>query len=259
MISVVIRNKNQEKELEFLLKNLKNRYSNDIDEIVVIDNLSTDNSKEISLKFNAKFVTIESFGYGLSANLAAKSAKNKIVVLFSAHSYPVSEDFFKQIKIRFDRNKNLAGLRCLHNKNDYENYINNIDATIDPNKSGLIFCGSAFNKDVWEKHKFKDDIKTFEDKEWTCRVLKEGYDIQFSPSIFHYSKNRSYEEQFFRFKNETVGSYQLWHNDITLKNVLNSLIGSIFRSFKSFILNIYYAFRRTFFLINFIFNKPEKF
>ncbi len=48
MISVVIRNKNQSKALAFLLKNLTERYIDDIDEIIVIDNLSTDNSKEIA-------------------------------------------------------------------------------------------------------------------------------------------------------------------------------------------------------------------
>ncbi|MFT4802958.1 MAG: glycosyltransferase involved in cell wall biosynthesis, partial [Psychroserpens sp.] len=45
MISVVIRNKNQDKALGFLLKNLRERYADDIAEIVVIDNLSTDKSK----------------------------------------------------------------------------------------------------------------------------------------------------------------------------------------------------------------------
>jgi glycosyltransferase involved in cell wall biosynthesis len=259
MISVVIRNKNQEKELEFLLKNLNTRYSNDIDEIIVIDNLSSDNSKKISLEYNAKFVTIENFGYGISANLAAKSVRNNIVVIFSAHSYPVSDDFFKQIKIRFDKNQNLAGLRCLHNKNDYENYINNVSAKTDPNKSGLIFCGSAFSKNVWQKNHFKDEINTFEDKEWTCRVLKAGYDIEFSPSIFCYSKNRNFQENFFRFKNETIGSYQLWHSEITFRNIFNSFFGSILKIFKTFIFNIIYTFKRTFFLIKFVLNKPEKF
>lgn len=98
MISVVIRNKNQEKALEFLLKNLVERYAEDIDEIIVLDNLSNDNSKNISENCNAKFITIKDFSYGGSANLAAQFAKNDIVVIFSAHAYPVSHDFFKLIE-----------------------------------------------------------------------------------------------------------------------------------------------------------------
>ena len=163
-ITVVIRNKNQSIALEFLLKDLKERYSNDIDEIIVIDNNSIDDSEKIIYKYGAKLIKLENFSYGGSANLAAKSASNSIIVLFSAHSYPVSHDFFSQIKIRFDKNENLAGLRCLHNPGDYKNYINGVSSLNDPNVSGLIFCGSAFNKKVWESHKFKDDIRTMEDK-----------------------------------------------------------------------------------------------
>ena len=171
MISVVIRNKNESEALAFLLKNLTERYSDDIHEILVIDNLSTDNSKEITKKYGGRFVTITNFSFGGSANLCASEAKGPIVVIFSAHSYPVSHDFFKLIQKKFDDNANLAGLRCLHSPNDYKNFINKIPATIDPNKSGLIFSGSAFNKKVWEKYAFREEVATFEDKEWTTRDM----------------------------------------------------------------------------------------
>lgn len=258
-VSVVIRNKNQASALEFLLKNLTGRYADDLDEVIVIDNLSTDNSGEIVKKYNCKLVSISNFSYGGSANLAAESARNDIVVVFSAHAYPVSNDFFKQIMLKFQGNTNLAGLRCLHGSNDYRNYINNISAKTDPNRSGLIFCGSVFNRKVWEKHRFKDDITTFEDKEWTLRVLAAGYDIAFSPSIFSYEIKRSRRQDFFRFKNEIIGGYQLWHTDHSLITVLKALIGSLLHSFKNGILDVYFIFLRFIFMMGFIFNKPKKF
>lgn len=258
-ISVVIRNKNQAVALEFLLKNLTQRYSQDIDEIIVLDNKSLDNSLEIIRNYGAKYVLIENFSYGGSANLAARSASHDIVVIFSAHSYPVSHDFFYQIKTRFDENENLAGLRCLHNSGDYKNYINAVSSQKDPNVSGLIFCGSAFNKKVWQQHKFKDDIQTMEDKEWSVRVLKNGFDIAFSPSIFCYDIKRNPEQHFFRFKNETIGGYQLWHKDYTVKFVCKSLLGSILKSTKNYASEVIYAFKRFFFLLKFLSNKPEKF
>lgn len=258
-ISVVIRNKNQADSLEFLLKNLTQRYSEEIDEIIVIDNTSVDNSSEVIQKYGAQNVQIEHFSYGGSANLAAESALNNIIVIFSAHAYPVSHDFFSQIKTRFENNENLAGLRCLHNSGDYRNYINCVSSKIDPNVSGLIFCGSAFNKKVWVNHRFKDDIQTMEDKEWTLRVINNGFDIEFSPSIFCYDIKRDQKQNFFRFKNEMIGSYQLWHKDVTYKFIFKSLIGSIFNSIKVFILQIVYAFKRFFFLLKFLLNKPEKF
>ena len=258
-ISVVIRNKNQSNSLDFLLKNLTERYQEDIDEIIVIDNKSTDKSIEVIASYGVKLVNIDVFSYGGSANLAADSAMNDIVVLFSAHAYPVSHDFFKQIKLKFQDNSNLAGVRCLHNSNDYKNYINNISSKIDPNKSGLIFCGSAFNKKVWEKYNFKADIKTFEDKEWTKRVLEKGYDVEFSPSIFSYEIKRTPKQLFLRYKNEIIGGYQLWHTDYSLGHVFKSFIGAIISLFKKVFIDLFYAIKRFFFMFNFINNKPEKF
>lgn len=259
MISVVIRNKNQAPALTFLLKNLTERYAADIAEIIVIDNVSIDNSEAVALHYGARFVTIDKFSYGGSANRAAQEAQFPIVVIFSAHSYPVSHDFFKLIKEKMEANSNLAGLRCLHSTNDYRNYINKVGAQTDPNKSGLIFSGSAFSKKVWEKYPFREDVATFEDKEWSKRVLEKGYAIEFVTSIFHYEIKRTPKQQFFRFKNDVVGNYQLWHQDISLIQVIKGFLGSIWNSSKSFIVEIKYAILRFLYLIKFIMDKPKKF
>ncbi len=258
-VSVVIRNKNQSSALEFLLKNLNERYKEDIDEIIVIDNLSTDGSTDIIKQYGAILVSIEKFSYGGSANLAAKCSTNSIIVLFSAHAYPVSHDFFKQIVYLFLRNEKLAGLRCLHNPNDYRNYINRVSTKEDPDKSSLIFCGSAFNKEVWKLHKFNEDIKTFEDKEWSLRVLKHGFEIEFSPSIFCYDLKRTKHQNFFRFQNEIIGSYQLWHHEYNYRWALKALGGSVIFIFKNMIMDLFYVFKRYLFMLKFISNKPQKF
>lgn len=259
MISVVIRNKNQAGALEFSLKNLTQRYSDDINEIVVIDNLSTDASEQVCATYGARFVTIENFSYGSSANLAAQEAKNDVVVIFSAHSYPVSHDFFKLIEKKFDTNNNLAGLRCLHSPNDYRNYINQVSAIEDPNKSGLIFSGSAFAKAVWEKYPFNNNVATFEDKEWSKRVLQAGYEIEFVSAIFSYEIKRSKAQEYFRFKNDVVGNYQLWHEEISLKSSFKGLLMSVLNAFKSMFQEIYYACKRFFYILKFNNNKPGKF
>lgn len=259
MISVVIRNKNQENALEFLLRNLTERYLDDIAEIIVIDNLSTDNSKSITKQYNARFETIKKFSYGGSANFAAQKAKFPIVVIFSAHSYPVSHDFFKLIFKKFKENPNLAGLRCLHSSNDYKNFINKVSAISDPDRSGLIFSGSAFNKKVWEKHPFRDDVATFEDKEWSKRVLENGYEIDFVESIFNYEIIRTNKQGFFRFKNDVIGNYQLWHADISFLAASEGFLVSIVNVFKNFIIDMYYTIKRFLFIIKFISNKPDKF
>lgn len=258
MISVVIRNKNQSKALEFLLRVLSEKFIEDINEIIVIDNLSSDDSEKIARKYNARFESLEHFSYGGSANFGARKAKNNIIVIFSAHSYPVSHDFFKLIIKKFKKNPNLAGLRCLHSSNDFTNFINDISAKEDPNKSGLIFSGSVFNKRIWEKHPFNENIATFEDKEWSKRVLEAGYEIEFVQSIFHYSINRNRRQLFFRFKNDTIGNYQVWGREVTIINSLNFLIIGSINLLKDFILGLAELLKRAVFLFRFAKNKHKK-
>lgn len=259
MISVVIRTKNQANALSFLLKNLRERYAGDIDEVVVIDNLSTDHTATVCEQFDARLVTIENFSYGSSANLAAQEASHDIVVIFSAHSYPVSHDFFKVIAQRFKEKPGLAGLRCLHSTNDYRAYINQIQAKDDPNRAGLIFSGSAFAKAVWKEYPFRDDVATFEDKEWSKRVLEAGYDIEFVPAIFHYEINRNKKQLFFRFKNDVIGNYQLWHEEVKTYSAFKGLLFSIMNLFKTLVVDLYYALRRFLYVLKFKSNKPKKF
>ena len=258
-LSVVIRTKNQATALEFLLDNLTKRYYQDIDEIVVVDNSSTDLSAVIASSYGVRFETIQEFSYGGSANIAAAAATHQVIVIFSAHAYPVSPDFFKRIKERFDQQPNLAGLRCLHSPNDYRNYINGVTAQEDPNKSGLIFSGSAFAKAVWEKHPFKEDVATFEDKEWSKRVLEAGYDIDFVPVIFSYEIKRTHAQEFFRFKNDLIGNYQLWHQEISISSAFNGLLYTCILAAKNAGLDIFYAFKRVIAVIKFHQDKPDKF
>ncbi|TFV97228.1 glycosyltransferase [Algoriphagus kandeliae] len=256
-VSVVIRNKNQEKNLEFSLFNLSKRYSEDIDEIVVIDNDSTDNSRLIGEKYGVKWVNISDFGYGKSANLAAKSASHEIVVIFSAHAFPISHDFFKLIKNRFEENPKLAGVRCIHTERDYKMYINGVAPEDSPIDSALLFAGSAFSKKVWEKIPFKDSIVTFEDKEWSLRVLKEGYELDLVPAIFCYDLKRTPASYYFRFKTETQGNYDLWGTKIRFSEVAKKIVFGHLGLVKMFFVETYFMAKTNFFLIYFILFKQS--
>lgn len=251
-VSVVIRNKNQAKNLEFLLYNLSQRYQSEVDEIVVIDNNSTDESELIGKKYSVKWVTIKDFGYGKSANLAAKSASHEIVVIFSAHAFPVSHDFFKVIRDRFEANPNLAGTRCVHVERDFKHLIKDTSVKNNPKDAGLLFAGSAFSKRVWEAHPFQDDIVTFEDKEWTVRVINEGFEVEMVPAIFCYDMKRDPSGFFFRFKNETLGNLRLWGEKITFDSWLKKTVIEQLGLIKEFVLETYYHIRTSLFLLRFI-------
>jgi len=79
------------------------------------------------------------------------------------------------------------------------------------------------------------------------------------PSIFNYDIKRNKKQLFFRFKNDLVGNYQLWHEEVYFKSAFNGLIMSFYRSFKSLIIDLYYALKRFFYVLSFVSNKPKKF
>ncbi len=258
-ISVVIRNKNEAKSIEFLLNVLNKFYKKHIDEIIVIDNCSTDNSKEVVMMNSAKFITIKNFSYGSSANLAMEISENEIVVLMSAHVFPVSHDFFKLILDKFNNSSDeLAGLRCLHYSSDYRLYLNGISVKDDLNGCGLMFACSVVNKNVWKNLKFLDDIITNEDKEWTKRVVSSGYNIEFVPSIFCYDIKRNNKQNFFRYKNETIIQYQLWGKSKTIANIFKDFFIENIGLIKGWIINTVYSFKKVLFQLKFYHNKSRK-
>jgi len=123
----------------------------------------------------------------------------------------------------------------------------------------LIFAGSAFNKKVWEQHPFRNDVPTFEDKEWSKRVLQHGFAIEFVPSIFCYSIHRTKAQLFFRAKNEVIGSYQLHHTSYTFPKAIKNLLHSIYKLTLTYFVDLYYAVKRFIFMLGFLLHKPEQF
>ncbi len=97
MISIVIRNRNEGSALECVLSMLHQLYLKDINEIIIVDNNSTDNSLEVAKKYNCVIVKIENFSYGRAINygIAAASPPSKFVLLLSSHAIPVGNSFFK--------------------------------------------------------------------------------------------------------------------------------------------------------------------
>lgn len=257
-ISVVIRNKNEKSILSFLLKVLQDRYANDIHEIIVIDNLSTDGSQETALELGARVVTIHDFSYGKSANLAMESSTGDLVLIMSAHSYPVSHDFFKVIKDQFFGRDDLAGVRCLHFHGDYRKYLSGITWKEDLNGCGLTFACSVVNKNMWLEEKFLDDIQQCEDKEWTKRMISKGFTVEFAPAIYCYEIKRTKKQLFKRFKDDIIINYQLWGEDVSFAGVLRKFLATNFYLVKDLFIEFYYNFKRTFWLISFVSNKPKR-
>ncbi|GEC73667.1 Glycosyltransferase, GT2 family [Flavobacterium flevense] len=225
MISVVIRNKNEVQSLESILNILHKVYAHDIDEIIVVDNNSTDHSIKVASRFNCKIINIDSFTYGKATNLGISKAKNNLVLLLSAHAVPIGNSFFKNSIQTFESNPSLAGIRYI---NSYANYLRAIENDFqvkDGLSFGLMTACAMVNKKVWNKFKFDENLVFSEDKEWSDRVLKAGYGILDFNETFFYHVQRNKEGILNRYKNETIAHYQL--HQLKYPNVFKILLSFI--------------------------------
>jgi rhamnosyltransferase len=209
MISIVIRNKNEAKALENILSIITTVYSEDFAEIIIVDNNSTDNSVEIALNYNCRVVSIQDFTYGKATNLGIESALSKYVLLLSAHAIPVGKSFFKNTMYTLENTENIGGIRYINSMENYNRALKNNFRVIEPLKFGLMTGCALVNKEVWEKHKFNEDLPFSEDKEWSERVFINGFQILDLNETFFYFISRDSKSSLSRLKNETLSEYLL--------------------------------------------------
>lgn len=225
-VSIVIRNKNEASYLETTLGILTGIYSGDIQEIILIDNESIDNSVEVAENYGCKIFTITDFTYGRAINMGIEKATSDYVLLLSSHAVPIGKSFFFRSLQVFDSDPEIGGIRYVNSVENYKRAIeNNFEVKI-PFRYGLMAACCLINKKVWENHKFDESLVAIEDKEWSKRVDRNGFKIVDLDETYFYFLKRSKTSSLNRFKIETIAEYQLQNK------AFSSPIKSIISFFK---------------------------
>ncbi len=117
MISIIINIKNGEKRLERCLKSLVK-----FDEVILLDNYSTDNSIKIASKFsNVRILQSEFNGMGKVRNKASSYAKNDWIFFVDCDEILDSQLVNTILDYRFESNH----IYCIYRKNYYNNLLIN--------------------------------------------------------------------------------------------------------------------------------------
>ncbi len=202
LLSVLIRNLNEEKNLQQTLLALQKQQTNFEYEIVVIDNESDDNSVQIAERMNCKVFPLErsKFTFGHAMNYGISKCSGEFILTLSSHVILLNEFFLEKIPAYF-KDASVAAIRFVlatlpaqvaesiqHGAKRLEF---NADAGFAANNwtNFIVNHCSAIRRSCWEIQKFNEQIFSSEDKLWSLDILKKNYSLLYNvPCFYVYSK-----------------------------------------------------------------------
>jgi rhamnosyltransferase len=180
--SLIIRAYNEAQHLPRLLDGVRQQTVKDV-EIVLVDSGSTDETVSIAEAYGAKIVHIQpqDFTFGRSLNLGIQAATCDLVVIASAHVYPVYPDWLEFLLTPFlDSSVGLTyGKQRGTEASKYSEH--QIFARWFPDVSDLRqshpFCNNAnaaIRRSGWKNHPYDETLTGLEDLAWGKWLQSQG-------------------------------------------------------------------------------------
>jgi rhamnosyltransferase len=191
--SIIIRAYNEGKRIGRLFAGIAQQTLKDT-EIVLVDSGSTDATIDLATGYSfvdgsrVKIVHIKpdefTFGYSLNQGIAA--SQNELVVIASAHVYPVYPDWLERLLSPFT-NPKVALSYGKQRGNQLTNFSERqIFAHWFSDQSNTIqtqpFCNNAnaaIRRSLWEQHPYDESLTGLEDLEWARWALSQGHALSY--------------------------------------------------------------------------------
>ncbi len=172
-----------------------------INEVIIVDSGSTDQTLSIAKSYQAKIVRIPhgDFSYAYSLNVGIEEAESENIGVFSAHSLPIYDSCLKVAASYLGYDK-VAGVygpfladndaslteRIFYSKNLINLYRQPV--VVEGPRMGIMGnTNSFFRRSSWQEHRFDLDMgEGGEDAEWALYWLKKGYKFILEPKVAVY-------------------------------------------------------------------------
>ncbi len=211
--SIVIRAYNEEKHIGKLLRGIKQQTVQDA-EVILVDSGSTDATVSIAESYGAKVARIrpQEFTFGRSLNLGVQAATRELVVVASAHVYPVYPDWLETLLRPFED----PDVALSYGKQRGPEFAKFSERQIFhqwyPEESAprqkTAFCNNAnaaIRKSLWERNPYDETLTGLEDLAWAKWAKEQGYHIAYvaEAKIIHVH-NETPRGVFNRYKREAM-------------------------------------------------------
>jgi len=217
--SIVIRAYNEAEHIGRLLEGVRRQTVRDV-EVVLVDSGSSDATVAIGLHYGAKIVHIkpEEFTFGRSLNLGLSTATHDLVVIASAHVYPVYPDWLERLLEPFKD----PGVVLTYGKQRGDKATrfseHQVFAHWFPDQTVPVqsqpFCNNAnaaIRRKLWESHPYDENLTGLEDLAWAKWALDAGFQLAYiaEAEVIHIH-NESPPGVFNRYRREAMAFKQLY-------------------------------------------------
>lgn len=204
-VSILILTKNGRCDLERVLPAVFRQNTAVEFEVIAVDSGSTDGTFELLRASSVQVNQIppEQFHHARTRNIAATLATGQVLIFLSQDAIPADEFWlsamlanFQDTRVGAVYGRQLAKIGSSHERRDVFNTIYGEKRVVkDPahrNGSGYRFyhfsdANAAIRRSVWEKVRFPENLKVFEDLGIAKLILDGGWKIVYEPraAVFH--------------------------------------------------------------------------
>jgi glycosyltransferase involved in cell wall biosynthesis len=179
-VSVVVRSYNESAHIGRLMAGLRKQTVLP-KQVVLVDSGSTDGTMEVAARHDVEIIEVapEDFSYGRSLNLGCGAATGDLIVIASAHVYPVFDTWLEHLIAPFEdpRVALTYGRQIGDRTTKYSEH--QVLAKWFPDRSaarqGHPFCNNAnaaIRADLWAQLPYDESLTGLEDMDWAKRALE---------------------------------------------------------------------------------------
>lgn len=181
-VSVVIRAYNEGSHLGRLLDGLA-KQSVQPDEIIVVDSGSSDDTVAIALEHGCRVVNIakDDFSFGRSLNYGCDAATGEILLIMSAHVYPIYDSYIEKMMIAFSK----PGVAIAYGRQVGDDRTKFSESRImlkwfppesiwDQGHPFSNNANAAVLRTTWQQNRYDEELTGLEDLDFANRVIAAG-------------------------------------------------------------------------------------
>ena len=240
--SIIIRAFNEELHVRRLLKGISEQNIKDL-QIILVDSGSTDHTIDEAREFPVEVVNIppHEFTFGHALNVGIDRARADLIVMASAHVYPVYPDWLETLLAPFKEKG--VGLTYGKQRGSESTHFSELqifqqwyqDRSI--SQQTHPFCNNAnaaIRRSLWQLHPYDETLPGLEDLAWGKWAQENGCNIHYvaEAEVIHVH-NESTSGIYNRYRREGMAFKQIYPLEkFTLRDLMKLLSQNIFNDWR---------------------------